>query len=175
MNNKIKNQEGQNVEKDKIDFHCADVKPEVITERNKYISDRWSELHAFYTSCADEIKKYLFYVNAGGAGAVLGFMGASDDVRGLVFVRISLCFFAIGLVFIGVLRVIATHMANSFFDNWKIDVADYYETKISFSELNKNDQTRTQSEVWLYLLGYLSGISFIIGMVFGGISLFKPI
>ncbi|MBN1787163.1 MAG: hypothetical protein JW806_02075 [Sedimentisphaerales bacterium] len=158
-----------------MDFYYDCVKPEEIERRNKVISDRWSELHGFYTKHADEIMKYLFYVNAGGAGAVLGFMGSSETVRGLIAVRISLCCFAIGLICIGILRTFLTHMAKSFFDNWRNDVGNYYTTKISFTQLNENDSTRTESEKWPYFFGYLSGVSFIAGVIFGGISLFSPL
>ena len=165
----------QKTEKNSTDYHCDCVKPEEIERRNKVISDRWSELHGFYTKHADETMKYLFYVNAGGAGAVLGFMGSSDIIRKLFYVRISLCCFALGLICIGILRTLLTHRTKSFFDNWRKDVASYYETKISFTQLDENDNTRTESEMWPYLFGYLSGVSFIAGVIFGGISLFAPL
>lgn len=165
--------EEQKTEKNLMDYHYDCVKPEDIERRNKVISDRWRELHGFYTKYADEITKYLFYVNAGGAGAVLSFMGTSEAVRKLLLVRISLCCFAVGLICIGILRTILTHMAKSFFDNWKKDVASYYATKISFTQLDQNDNTRTESEMWLYISGYFSGASFIAGIICGGISLFS--
>lgn len=165
----------QKAAKNFMDFHYDCVKPEEIERRNKIISDRWSELHGFYTKCSDEIMKYLFYVNAGGAGAVLGFMGSSEIVRKLLFVQISLCCFAIGLICIGILRTILNHMTKSFFDNWREDVASYYATQMSYSQLDQNDNTRTESEMWPYLFGYLSGASFIAGVIFGGISLFSSL
>ena len=163
----------QKTEKNLMDYHYDCVKPEDIERRNKVISDRWSELHGFYTKCADEITKYLFYVNAGGAGAVLGFMGSSEIVSKFLSVRISLGCFAAGLIFIGMERTISTHKAKSFFDNWKKDVASYYATKISFTQLEQNDNTRTESEMWLYIFGYLSGASFLAGVICGGIGLFS--
>jgi len=162
-------------EKNFMDYHYDCVKPEEIEQRNKFISERWSELHGFYTKHTDEIMKYLFYVNAGGTGAVLGFMGSSDIVRELLFVRISLCCFAVGLICVGIVRAILTHMTKSFLDNWKKDVASYYATKVSFNQLNANDKTRTESEIWPYFFGYLSGVSFIAGVIFGGISLFSTL
>ncbi len=165
----------QKTEKNFMDYHYNCVKPEEIERRSKVIADRWSELHSFYTKHADETMKYLFYVNAGGAGAVLGFMGSSDIIRKLFFVRISLCCFAVGLICIGILRTLLTHMTKSFFDNWRKDVASYYKTKISFTQLDKNDNTRTESEMLPFLFGYLSGASFIAGVIFGGISLFSPL
>lgn len=167
--------EEQKIEKNFTDYYYNCVESEELERRNKVISDRWGELHGLYTKYVDEIIKHLFYVNAGGAGAVLGFMGSSEIVRKLFFVQVSLCCFALGLIFVGILRAILTHMAKSFFDNWRKDVASYYETQMSFPQLEKNDLARAKSEILPYIFGYLSGVSCIVGMIFGGISLYSTL
>ena len=116
--------------------------------------------------------KYLLYVNAGGAVTILGFMGASESIRNLFWLRIALCCFALGLVLVGIVRLILVHKAGSAWNGWKKDVGQYWCGTIGYTELKDSDDERTKSDFWAWFFGYASGGAFITGLILGGISLF---
>lgn len=154
------------------DFYYANVSPEILKSRDKHINERWGELSSFYLKYSDEVIKYLFYVNAGGTGTIIGFMGASEKARGSTFLLVSLCCFAVGLTSVGILRTILVHKIKALFDNWRKDVDQYYTQKIGYSTLNDRDGVRSESDFWAFFFGYVSGIAFIIGLLLGGWGLY---
>ena len=140
--------------------------------RNDFISERGEQLHKFYLQHIDETIKYLLYVNAGGAAISIGFMGASESIRNLICLRIALSLFAIGLVCVGILRAILLHKTKYLFDNWQKDVKKYWESQIEYTELIEKDDKRSESYGGAFIVGYISLVSFIVGLILGGVSLF---
>ena len=159
-------------EKEVQDYYSANVPKQILEERNKFISARWKELSKFYLTHSDETIKYLFYVNSGGTATIIGFMGASESVRSLVILRVALCFFAFGLLCVGILRVVLLHKVRRLSNNWQKDAEDYWNCKIEYTKLIKNDDLGTGSDLPSFIIGYVSGISFLVGLILGGISLF---
>jgi hypothetical protein len=157
---------------DKNDFYNTSVSEDTLKDRNNMIQERWKELNDFYLKHSDETIKYLFYVNAGGTGTVIGFMGSSEVIREMILLRIALCCFAFGLVCVGILRVFLLHKISFLFDNWRRDSNKYWKNEIGYSELSDKDDERSESDFFAFLIGYISAISFIIGLILGGISLF---
>lgn len=158
---------------DNNDFYYSSVPKETLDVRNKLITKRWEELSKFYLKYTDETIKHLLYVNAGGAAIVIGFMGASESIRDSICLRLALCFFAFGLGCVGVLRAILLHKVKYLFDNWRKDANRYWKTEIGFTELSENDDKRSEPDWLAFLTGYISGGAFLIGIILGGISLFK--
>ncbi len=158
---------------EKNDFYTSDVPKETLDARNKHIEERWEQLYYVSTQASNEVLKYLFYVSAGGAGAVLGFMGSSETARNLVGAKIALICYGIGLVFVGVVRVIIVHRTKFFFGKWTEDVAKYYAVKVGYNEIVDFDTKRTKSDVWEFIFGYVSAIACLLGLVFGGFALFS--
>ena len=157
----------------KNDYYNTTVSEETLKTRNKLISERWKELSEFYLKYSDEMVKHLLYVNAGGAATIIGFMGASESIRKLICLRVALCFFAFGLTCVGVLRAILVHKVKYLFDNWRKDAEKYWNNKIGFTEISENDEKRSESDWWAFLVGYISGGSFLVGLILAGVSLFS--
>lgn len=151
---------------DNNDFDYSNVRKDVIFGREK-------ELRDFYLKYTDEMVKHLLYVNAGSAAIVIGFMGASESIRASICLRLALCCFAFGLICVGVLRAILLLKVKYLFDNWKKDIKKYLNTEIGFTELSDNDDKRSESDWGAFIVGYISGGACIIGLILGGISLFK--
>ena len=61
------------------DFYHSEIDKPLLEARNKYISERWEQLYNVSTNATEEAQKYLFWVNSGGAVAVLGFIGANSE------------------------------------------------------------------------------------------------
>lgn len=155
------------------DYYNTSVPKEILEARNSAISTRWKELSEFYLKYSDEMIKYLLYVNAGGAATSIGFMGASEVIRGSVCLRISLLCFALGLTFVGILRAILVHKIEYLFDNWRKDTEKYWNNRMAYTELSENDDKRSESDSYAFIVGYISGGLFILGLIFGAISLFS--
>lgn len=158
---------------DNNDFYYSSVPKETLDARNKFITERQEELSEFYLKHSDETIKYLLYVNAGGAAIVIGFMGASESIRTSTCLRVALCCFAFGLVCVGVLRAILLHKVKYLFDNWRKGAEKYWKQDIGFTELTDKDEKRSESDWLAFLVGYFSGGAFVIGLILGGVSLFK--
>jgi hypothetical protein len=158
---------------DQNDYYNSSVPKEVLETKNNSISVRWKELSEFYLKYSDEMIKYLLYVNAGGAATSIGFMGASEVIRGSVCMRIALLCFALGLTFVGILRALLVHKIKYLFDNWRKDAEKYWNNRMAYSELSENDDKRSESDWYAFTVGYVSGGFFILGLIFGAISLFS--
>lgn len=158
---------------DKNEYYNTSVPKEILKTRNDFIRQRWKDLNEFYLKYSDEIMKYLLYVNAGGAAMIIGFMGASESIRSLICLRIALCFFALGLICVGILRAILLHKIKYLFDNWRKDAEKYWNKNIGFTELTEKDDKRAESDWLAFIVGYISGGSFIVGLILAGVSLFS--
>ena len=158
--------------KKEIGDYNTSVPAEIIKSRDKYISERWEQLYNVSTEHAKETIQYLFIVNAGGTGALLGFLGVSEKARSSGFLIAALCCFSAGLVLVGILRVFIVHHLMGIFERWKKDVSKYYMNQITYDEITSEDDRRTGSDKIEFTIGYLSGILFIVGLVLGSIGLF---
>ena len=87
--------------------------------------------------------------------------------------RLALCFFAFGLICVGILRAILVLKTRFLFDNWRKDAKKYWNNHIGYTELNEKDDKSSESEGLALIFGFISGISCIVGMLIGGFSLFS--
>ncbi len=65
------------------------------------------------------------------------------------------------------------HKIRNLYNNWQKDAVRYWNKEIGFTKLTENDEKRIGSDWYAFMLGYTSGGAFILGLVFGGISLFS--
>jgi hypothetical protein len=154
------------------DYYQGDVESNVLEVRDKYITERWDQLFAHLREGFNNMINYLLLINIGGCITTLSFMGASEAARGLVSLKVSTLFFAMGIVFIGILRAIIVHRAASFFNSWRRDVERYHSEVMPFSKMTANDDNRTQTAKIEFAVGYASGACFIIAAIAGAISIF---
>jgi hypothetical protein len=157
----------------KQDFNDVKDHEELLRQRNNSVSKRCQELAEFYLKHSDETIKYLLYVNAGGVATSIGFMGASESARKLVCLRIALCLFALGVVLVGVLRVLLLHKVRFLLNNWRKDSEKYWARQIEYAQITANDYKRAESDLYAFVAGYASGASFVLGLILGGVSLFR--
>ena len=155
------------------DYYNTGVPKEDLEARNNFISERWKKLSEFYLKYSDEMIKYLLYVNAGGAATSIGFMGASEAIRSSTCLRIALLCFALGLTFVGILRLLLVYKIKHLLDNWRKDAEKYWNNRIAYTELTENDDKRSESDLYAFIVGYISGGFFILGLIFGAVSLFS--
>ena len=75
----------------------CELSPELVSRALSWINTRWSQLYQLEKEAGELSIKYLFLTNAGGAVAILGFIGASQSLGAIGAVRIALLLFALGL------------------------------------------------------------------------------
>jgi hypothetical protein len=155
------------------DFYHSEIDKPLLEARNKYISERWEQLYNVSTNAAEEAQKYLFWVNSGGAVAVLGFIGANSEAAKSWGAKGALILFCIGLVFVGILHARVTHRFYKLFNDWRKNTALYYNQKIGYSKLTADDEEKTNSDFWEFLIAYFSFGAFLLGLIVGGITLLK--
>ena len=159
-------------DKNKNDYYYSTTPKEILEENNKHIVERWTELGEAYLKHSDEIAKLLFYINSGGVATLIGFMGASESVREVLLLQMALFLFALGLIFAILLRTFWIHQVKRISDGWQNDTKCYWDGEISFSKLLQNDNDRVKSDLPNFIVVYMSGISFVIGLGLGVFSLF---
>jgi hypothetical protein len=157
----------------KTDFHNSKVDPVVLKQRNEYISHRWSQLYKVSTKAADEAKKFLFLVNAGGAVAVLSFIGAKDNSAISLGTKWSLILFCLGIVAVGILHIRITHRLYDLFNDWRKNSSKYWNQEIGYNQLTTEDEQKTDSDKCEFIIGYVSAFFFLAGLIVGGITLLK--
>jgi hypothetical protein len=116
--------------------------------------------------------RYLLLTNSGGAIAVLGFLGGSPAAISLTSAKIALLFFVIGVVLVGVTTAKQYHEAAYLYEAWQSDVDDYYASKINWTNLRSNDDSRIVVGHWDYVLPYSAFVCFILGSLVGSFGLF---
>ena len=140
--------------------------------RFNFISARWAQLNQLTKEWSDKAISYLMLTNAGGAVAVLSFMGGSEKVREMAGPRIALACFAVGVICIGILVAKQLHRFERIFKGYVKDSTRYLADQIEWDTLTTDDNARANPSVMDYAWGYVAFILFIGGCVAGAISLF---
>lgn len=139
--------------------------------RNNHINNRWGQLHALAKETGDSAIKYLFTTNAGGAVAVLAYLGSIyGNGEPALSAKIALVLFFTGLLFVGFYKAYMVHDHEGLFNHYKTLVDEYYEGKIGWGALVKSDETKVGNSLIPYILGYISFATFIGGCVSGAVG-----
>jgi len=109
---------------------------------------------------------YLFLTHAGGAVAILSFLGNTETDRP-TGPLIALALFSVGLILVGIIKAFRVHFFGRRSRAW-IDGADlYYRNKIDLEELNRRYAEASREPRWPYVVGYLSFACLILGAIIG--------
>lgn len=134
--------------------------------RDNYIDKRWGQLYGITKDASESALKYLFTINAGGAVAILAYIGSSKTPPH-ASIKISLVLFFAGIVFVGLHKAYMVHKLEYVFKNYKILVEKYYGGGIGWNELTKTDETNVGKPIAPYFFAYGSFLCFLLGCVFG--------
>jgi hypothetical protein len=145
----------------------------VQQQRFGFISTRWSQLNGLVKEWTDKAISFLMLTNAGGAVAVLSFMGASEKVREMLGPRIALCCFASGVICTGVLVAKQFHRIEGLFTHYKKDSELYLTDQMEWDTLTSRDEDRADASFMDYFWGYVPFVLFVVGCATGVISLFS--
>ena len=131
--------------------------PEAVkTQRSEYIKARWEQLADLQKMWIERIYRYLFLINAGGAVAILTFMGSRSEIAESWWARTMLLLFVLGLILVGVMQAYNLHFINWLFARWRTEVTDFYDDKLHWEVMTKDDFERAKEPLTVYILGYIS-------------------
>ena len=145
------------------------------SDEARYIDTRESYLSRLLMLWIDRVLRYLFLTNAGGAIAVLGFMGASENIRGMLGPKCALSFFVIGLVLLGILSAYQLHHSAELYTQWRRSLQQHLTGRMTWQELVEGDEERSyvMTGYFGYLLGYGSFLCFCTGSAIGLVLFFS--
>ena len=150
--------------------------PAVRQQRLNYIEERWKQLNELLKESAGRANSYLLLTNAGGAAAMLAFLGANADIRNLFVARLSLALFAIGIILVGILDAMAYQQISKLFFTWRTNTLQFYKDEKDWGEMNAEDDTLAYHIIPQLIVAYASFACFIAGALIGiaGLLYFWP-
>ena len=146
--------------------------PPIQQSRYGVATERWAQINTLRNQWIEKALRFLILTNAGGAVAVLSFIGNSDEARRMFGPRFALSCFALGIIVAGIFIAIQFHRFDFMFRGYHSDSAKYFSDEIEWDELKKNDDDRSGPHSIDYVWPYISFILFILGCIAGGLSLF---
>lgn len=148
---------------------------QISDEQIEFINKRSIFLINWLGKEVGRLAKYLFISNAGGAVATLSFLGAIEKFRSLppISLRISLIYFAIGIILVGCIRVRQYYRSENLHDGWNADVNSFFSGELTWEVINKRDEKRCKASRWGYILSGGSFACFIFGIIAGAAALFR--
>jgi hypothetical protein len=110
--------------------------------------------------------------NAGGAVAMLSFIGAAESVRNAPWSKIVLGLFLLGLILVGIVKAHSYHHVADIYNHWKKASGDYFGDKIVWEYLTQKDDEVSAPKKLPYVLAYGAFACFIGGVTYGMFSFF---
>ena len=132
-----------------------------------YVNKRWEQLYGLELEFSSEGIKYLLFVNAGAAVAVLAFHGSVAVVRDMAWPKVMLGFFVVGVILIGVLHIARYKAVSLVFKHWQQSVNEYFTDAKGWSEVISADVAKAKKYPWMPYLAYASFTCFVIGAAIG--------
>lgn len=132
-----------------------------------YASERWRQLYELQNDWGTEGIKYLLLVNSGAAVAMLAFLGSVAKARDLSWPKVTLGFFALGIVLVGLLHALRHFHVSQLFKKWRESVNEYYTEQKDWGQIIDEDKKRSERFDWALGMAYLSFACFIAGIVIG--------
>lgn len=136
------------------------------------VTKRCDQLYQVAEDATARALRYLFFVNSGGAIAVLSFLGTKTEEREMLKPRIALGLFVLGLVLVGVLNTVIFHRSLSILSRWRCDVESHIRGELSWQDLLQRDHKRSVLILIEYIIAYGSFFCFIAACVLGAVALF---
>jgi hypothetical protein len=135
------------------------------------MDNRWKELSEHELESISKLLQFLFLTNAGGAVAVLSFIGtASLDILNWK-VLLSLTSFSTGVVLVGILHFLRHLYFSKLFTSWRINTGKFMQNQLSWGELADSDRSISSRDNHLYIVGFICGGCLVVGFISGLMSL----
>jgi|WetSurMetagenome_2_1015567.scaffolds.fasta_scaffold45917_2 hypothetical protein len=131
----------------------------------QYIDECWAGHRESALSTLRRITNYLFVLNSGGLIASLTYVAATTCTKGM---SISIWLFSIGVLSISLHAALDYYLCEHFFRSFREDINQFYKDELDWEVMTDRNSQRGNSDWYLHVLGWLSGILFFAGL-FNGI------
>ena len=149
-----------------------DLDDEVRQARERFIDQREKQLQTITVSSIETAVKFLFTTNAGGAVAVLAYLGAiSSNPDQLDSLKYSLALFFLGVIFIGILRMSVVHVYSGIFKKFQVSTKSYFSQQREWEDFYSEIEQQVKPSKIPYILGYASFGCFLLGSITGTVGL----
>lgn len=132
-----------------------------------YVDQRWTQLSDLELSWSTDAIKYLMLVNSGATIAVLTFFGAIETVRPLLWPKVMLGFFVVGVVIIGIFHAVRYHRIDRIYRSWREGVDQFYSDKLDWEKMISDDENLSRRFPLGVTLAYLAFGCFLGGVIVG--------
>ena len=146
----------------------ADANNEQQRAFRNYIDSRWRDLQSAVGATFGRIVNYLFVLNTGALLAALTYIATKTKAESEAL-YCPIRFFVAGIAFITIHAAIDYYSLESHFRDFRKSLNDFYSNGLTWADFLKRDSDHGKSEWILHTLGWLSGLSFFLGL-FGGIK-----
>jgi hypothetical protein len=135
-----------------------------------YIDKRWSQLAQAHEQAIADNSKYIFLVNSGAAVATLTFIGTVEKVREQSWPTGMLMMFVIGVILVGVAKLVQIHELNALFEGWRKDTSDFYTDARCWDDVLKSDSARSSRNSIAAWVNGVAFVLFVFGVIVGAVN-----
>lgn len=146
----------------------SEIPPYAFEDYKKYVAERWKHLSNITDERFREALKLLFLTNAGGAVAMLTFLGTTATVRAEDWTWALLKLFCSGIALLIVFHLLTAAKTSRLFQKFRHDVAELYADRLEWKKLIDGDSRRSDEWKVLLLLPIASLICLLAAMIIGG-------
>ena len=143
-----------------------------------YVEGRWSQNYSVARDTRKDAAKLIALMNAGGAAAVLAFIGAiTKQQSGLAQptpLKVTIALFVLGVVSSAIALVVEYVRLSGLFAKWRTDVNKLYADEVVFDKMQRDDVERSgQTEIASGFFVWGALICFALGAAVGIFLLFQ--
>ncbi|MDO9282446.1 MAG: hypothetical protein Q7T88_08710 [Methylotenera sp.] len=129
-----------------------------------YVNELWAFWREVRVQTLTRVTNYLFVLNTGALIGTLTYVATKSPNSSI---RCSIWCFAVGTLLCLFHATVDYYLTESSFSSYRKNVGEFYESKIDWAVLEDRNQNRPGFDWLLHLLGWASGIVFIVGLVMG--------
>jgi hypothetical protein len=131
------------------------------------VHTRWKQLNTLVVDVSERASKQLFITNGAGAIALMSYFGVAEKGRIFLEMKISLCFFVVGLILAMVVTAFLYQGYSFMLEGWRKDTGKFYSGEIEHEQLYENDEKRFKesNEIAATIISYMSFGCFIAGSI----------
>ena|SRR5664279_473819 len=137
-----------------------------------YVDSMWREFSDWRSSTLQRVLNYMFVLNSGALLACLTLVAAKDGA--LRFVRFPIWCFAAGTILVVIHAASDFYACERLFGKFRAEVSQFFKNEIDWEVLVDRNSQRMRSDWPWHVLGWISGIAFVSGLIVG-LSVFSSV
>lgn len=153
----------------------AEFQQRSVENWKAHIDQRWQHINRDLANSEQEIIKYLFLTNAGGAASVLTYIATLKPETLDLGTKSALALFTLGIILVGFMLARSQYFLQSLQDGWDTGVREFYKNfgtdwkrdVAAFDHLVEGDYKRSRPARSIELLAWAAFLAFIAGVVVG--------